>query len=128
MEALNNNKVSGGVPGPSGPTMGRSGCGSTVNDDRRGRRDDSGNDPNGDREPASDEGGEDEDEDDDEEEEEARQQQEEERRRAVLDRRVFEFFISSIKHKVVYNVHRNPLIYFTAVLGIGDERIGHLYK
>ena len=90
VEALDNNKVGGGVPGPSGPTMGRSGCGSTVNDDRRGRRDDSGNDPNGDREPASDEGGEDEDEDDDEEEEEARQQQEEERRRAVLDRRVFD--------------------------------------
>ncbi|KAJ4175396.1 hypothetical protein NW759_017713, partial [Fusarium solani] len=81
--------------------MGRSGCGSTVND-QRGRR--------GDREPASDEGGEDEDEDDDEEEEEeARQQQEEERRRAVLDRRVFEFLISSIKHKVAYDVHRNPL-------------------
>ena len=129
VEALDNNKVGGGVPGPSGPTMGRSGCGSTVNDDRRGRRDDSGNDPNGDRESASNEGGEND--DDDEDEEEARQQQqqqEEERRRAVLDRRVFEFFISSIKHKVAYDVHRNPLVHFTAVLGIGDERTGHSYK
>ncbi|KAI8648294.1 hypothetical protein NCS55_01498700 [Fusarium keratoplasticum] len=129
VEALD--KVDGGVPGPlgpSGPTMGRSGCGSTVND-QRGRRDDSGNDPNGDRESAGNEGGEDDDdEDDDDEEEEARQQQEEERRRAVLDRRVFEFLISSIKHKVAYDVHRNPLVHFTAVLGIGDERTGHSYK
>jgi hypothetical protein len=46
----------------------------------------------------------------------------------VLDRRVFKFLISLIKHKVVYDVYYNPLIYFIAVLGISDKRIGHLYK
>jgi hypothetical protein len=46
----------------------------------------------------------------------------------VLDQRVFKFLISLIKHKIVYNIYRNLLVHFTAVLGISDKRIGHLYK
>jgi superfamily II DNA helicase RecQ len=41
----------------------------------------------------------------------------EERDRA-LDRQVFEFCITSLKQKVAVNIFRNPLLHFTAVLGI----------
>lgn len=102
MEALDKVRV-GGVgrprPGP-GPVPGkRYAGGPTVNDDdvvENNSDDDSNKDDDGDDNDATGS---------------KAAQREEEEIEAELDRRVFEFLISSIKQKVVYNIYWNLLVY-----------------
>lgn len=43
----------------------------------------------------------------------------------ILDQRVMEFQIASIKQKIAFNIFQNPLLYFTAVLGIDLEKLSY---
>jgi hypothetical protein len=43
---------------------------------------------------------------------------------AALDQAVFEFWVAILKQQVAFKVYVNPLLHFTAVLGINDETGG----
>ena len=44
----------------------------------------------------------------------------------LLDRCVFDFWIASIKQKVAFNIFQNPLLHFTAVLGIHPDKLSYV--
>ncbi|OAQ58078.2 hypothetical protein VFPPC_11392 [Pochonia chlamydosporia 170] len=58
-------------------------------------------------------------------EEDAGDRQEEAELEDMLDRSVMEFWIASIKQKIAFNIFQNPLLHFTAVLGIDPKKLSY---